>query len=837
MMNNIKTSLFISIVVFFNSFTAQDVNINDIDWTSSSPNGACGCSTNFNNGSVQNFHDTGGANADYNSNENETITLCPDGTGSKMVAVFAINAGYTLNIDPSDTLFVFDGPDNSYPILAKINDNTFPNGVNIPASWSNQSGCLTFQFISDGSIEGSGWDANLSCSNLSQPFFNHMTAFIGGEANGAGDTINDIFPLDTGYIDVCLGDTIQFIADPYFPYEPGGDSAALSGGGYMQSNNYTTTWELSNGTTFNGNSFQFIPQARQGYYVTMKVEESNGIFSYLSAKVRVSTVPNFSSCQAADETICLGRTTELYGGVTSTDTVGVDPVSANFPIGGVFAAQTYLPDGSGINYTTDIVISGFTPGGTIQSATDIDQMCVSMEHSYLGDLEMKLSCPNGQSINVFNSYSGFGASGELFPGGFSGGTDFLGGAFDNNTGNIGVCEEYCFSNNIGSLPSWNNGYNTTTASGPSPGNMIIPSTYNPEVSFFPALQNCPINGTWTLTVRDNIGVDDGYICEWGIYFNSTLMPNSETYAPLISSESWLSNPTIILDNDTNIVVQPNSLGSNNYTFQVQDQFGCFYDTIITVETVLGGMIIGDTVTCDDFFQYAGVSAPAQGGEWSYVGSGNVVFNPSNTTLNPLVNVDEYGLYQMNFYDNFCEDTLTHMIEFVAGPEVVNLPDDTICFGNDFFIQLDSSGSELNYEWFDESGTLIGITDSTWLSTASFDFGTTTITLESSNNCGVIESFFDLLIQTCEIPNVITPNDDGDNDYFITNYAQLYSDVHLIVFNRWGRKVYETTSYQNDWNGLNNSGKPLADGTYFYVLTYNSNSENITGNINILGRLK
>ena len=192
---------------------------------------------------------------------------------------------------------------------------------------------------------------------------------------------------------------------------------------------------------------------------------------------------------------------------------------------------------------------------------------------------------------------------------------------------------------------------------------------------------------------------------------------------------------------------------------------------------------------------------------------------------------------MNFYDNFCEDTLTHMIEFVAGPEVVNLPDDTICFGNDFFIQLDSSGSELNYEWFDESGTLIGTTDSTWLSSASFDFGTTTITLESSNNCGVIESFFDLLIQTCEIPNVITPNDDGDNDYFITNYAQLYSDVHLIVFNRWGRKVYETTSYQNDWNGLNNSGKPLADGTYFYVLTYNSNSENITGNINILGRLK
>ena len=832
-----KAFLFILLLTFVKGMISQSVNINDIDWTSSSPNGPCGCSTNFNNGSVQNFHDTGGSGGDYTSNENETITLCPDATGSKMVAVFAINAGYTLNIHPSDTLFVFDGPDNTYPILAKINDATFPNGVNIPSSWSNQSGCLTFQFISDASNQGTGWDANLSCSNLSQPFFNHMNAYIGGEANGSGDTINDIFPLDTGYIDVCFGDTILFVADPYFPYEPGGDSAALSGGGYMQSNNYTTTWELSNGTTFNGNSFQFIPQARQGYYVTMKVEEPNGIFSYLSSKVRVSTIPSFSSCQAADETICLGRTTELYGGVTSTDTVGVDPVSANFPIGGVFAAQTYLPDGSGINYTTDIVISGFTPGGTIQSSTDIDKMCVSIEHSYLGDLEMKLSCPNGQSINVFNSYSGFGASGELFPGGFSGGTDFLGGAFDNNTGNIGVCEEYCFTNNIGALPSWNNGYNTTTASGPSPGNMIIPSAYNPEESFFPALQGCPINGTWTLTVRDNIGVDDGYICEWGIYFNSTLMPNSEVYAPLIASELWLTNPTIILDNDTNIVVQPNNLGINSYVFQVQDQFGCTYDTVITVEAVLGGMIIGDTVTCDDFFQYGGVTAPSQGGEWSYVGSGNLNFDPNNTTLNPLITVDQTGLYEMNFYDNFCQDTLTHSIEFLAGPELIAIPDDTICFGNEFFIQLDSSSTDLTYNWFDESGALIGTTDSTWLQTASFDFGTTTISLESSNNCGMIESFFDLLVQTCEIPNVITPNGDGDNDYFTTNYAQLYNDVHFIVFNRWGRKVYETNSYQNDWNGVNNSGKSLADGTYFYVLTYNSNTETITGNINILGRLK
>ena len=71
----------------------------------------------------------------------------------------------------------------------------------------------------------------------------------------------------------------------------------------------------------------------------------------------------------------MGRVTQLFGGVTGADTVGVDPVPTNFPIGGVFGAQTYLPDGSGINYTTTINISGFTPGVTIQNPTDIEKMC------------------------------------------------------------------------------------------------------------------------------------------------------------------------------------------------------------------------------------------------------------------------------------------------------------------------------------------------------------------------------------------------------------------------------------------------------------------------------
>ena len=68
--------------------------------------------------------------------------------------------------------------------------------------------------------------------------------------------------------------------------------------------------------------------------------------------------------------------------------------------------------------------------------------------------------------------------------------------------------------------------------------------------------------------------------------------------------------------------------------------------------------------------------------------------------------------------------------------------------------------------------------------------------------------------TAKTYNIITPNRDGQNDVLVIDNIQLYPGNTFTVFNRWGREVYKTANYQNNWGGDENT----AAGTYFYLLT-------------------
>ena len=69
-----------------------------------------------------------------------------------------------------------------------------------------------------------------------------------------------------------------------------------------------------------------------------------------------------------------------------------------------------------------------------------------------------------------------------------------------------------------------------------------------------------------------------------------------------------------------------------------------------------------------------------------------------------------------------------------------------------------------------------------------------------------------------IPNVITPNNDGDNDTFEIQGLGKFASSEITIFNRYGDHVFEKKDYNNDW-----AAPGQAAGTYFYILTTVDNS--------------
>jgi len=85
----------------------------------------------------------------------------------------------------------------------------------------------------------------------------------------------------------------------------------------------------------------------------------------------------------------------------------------------------------------------------------------------------------------------------------------------------------------------------------------------------------------------------------------------------------------------------------------------------------------------------------------------------------------------------------------------------------------------------------------------------------------------------QIPNVFTPNGDNENDLFkLAGVPDPCFDVMEVqIFNRWGRKVFESEDPLFEWNGTNkNDGSKCASGTYYVLLkgSYGSVYDAATG---------
>ena len=74
-----------------------------------------------------------------------------------------------------------------------------------------------------------------------------------------------------------------------------------------------------------------------------------------------------------------------------------------------------------------------------------------------------------------------------------------------------------------------------------------------------------------------------------------------------------------------------------------------------------------------------------------------------------------------------------------------------------------------------------------------------------------------------LPNTFTPNGDGQNDFFKPRLKRFVDKIEMKIYNRWGGLVFETNDPDINWQGTDLQNKELAEGVYFYVCKYFTNS--------------
>jgi gliding motility-associated-like protein len=71
-----------------------------------------------------------------------------------------------------------------------------------------------------------------------------------------------------------------------------------------------------------------------------------------------------------------------------------------------------------------------------------------------------------------------------------------------------------------------------------------------------------------------------------------------------------------------------------------------------------------------------------------------------------------------------------------------------------------------------------------------------------------------------VPNIFSPNADGINDSWqlvISSYQYTVSNYQCTVYDRWGIKVFETSTLSQAWDGRSTGGLACSAGAYFYII--------------------
>ena len=479
-------------------------------------------------------------------------------------------------------------------------------------------------------------------------------------------------------------------------------------------------------------------------------------------------------------------------------------------VGGVFDADTlFLPDGNGVTYTSQIPITGFGSGATITSLSQINAMCATIEHSFLGDLELRLIAPSGQSV-ILKQANGGGSCdlGEPIA------TAPIDGAASSTLTDPGVGYQYCFNSSptfttmVGESNNFTRNY--TDAQGHNYTDRYLPQGSYQSFQPLSNLIGATMDGNWTFEITDNFSLDNGYIFEWNISligaFPDTLVvinePDSILINGIVTQAQCGGNdgaidisvngdfpPFTFLWSNGAVTEDLTNIPAGNYTVNVTDANGCTDSLTFNLNNISSMSLTSTTVDVNCVGGNTGaIDITPAGGALPYT------FLWSNGAATEDISGLTAGSYTINITDaNNCQFSETINVGTLP-PISITLSNssDEFCGQSNGSISLNVTGGSGSYGFsWDNGASTQNLTN--------ISGGTYIVTVTDANGCQANQSFS-----------------------IINNVSNCSSFCFLTV--------QATTTDENCGNGTGTIDVTISQATQPYIFTWSNGAttEDLTG---------